>query len=269
MPSVTSREELKHYCLRRLGAPVLQINVADEQVEDRISDALDFFVEFHEESTSRIFHKHQITEEDYAAQYIRIPPVITHIHNLLPLTSSSNGGFGSLSIAHDPMYQMRHNDLVAFGSSTISGSLQYMHQVGSHLKMLQMQTSGTSQEFRFTKYANRLNIDVDWSTDIAIDDWIIIDAERLIIYEDDVSSPEEVESTLNGFWNNMFLKEYTTALIKQQWGMNLTKYSGMQMPGGVTFDGERILNEAREDIERIKIEARETWERPLGDVFMG
>lgn len=261
MAAISTRSELKAYCLRRLGAPVIQINVSDDQVEDRLDDAFDFFNEFHWDSTARIFHKHQITQEDKDNQYINIPAEITHIKRILPL---QGGGLNATGI-FDPVYQMHQNDFLSFNH--VGSSMQYWNQWQSHLKMIQMQTSGTQQEIDFTRYEHQLRIRVNWETDVSVGDWIVIDAERLLLpggygMTDDGSSPS-IE-TVSDVYNDQFVKEYATAMIKQQWGENLSKFEGIQMPGGVTFSGDRIRQEARDDIARIREEARQVWEQPLG-----
>jgi len=244
--------ELRDYCLRRLGFPAITINVAEDQVWDRLQDAIEFFNEFHADSTARIFHKYQITAEDIVNQYIPIPSVITHVSRILPL---SDQGMTSEAI-FDPVYQMRLSDFLSFNH--LGTSMQYWYQWQSHIRMLQMQMGGAQQEIDFTRYEHKLQIRVNWSTDIVKGKWLIIEAERLLLDpESDINEPADV-------YNNLFLKEYATALIKEQWGMNLSKYSGIQMPGGITFSGERILSEARDDIQRIKEEARNVWENPLG-----
>lgn len=248
--------QLKDYCLRRLGAPTIVINVAEDQIWDRLQDAIDFFNEFHSDSTAKIFHKYQITQEDIDNQYIEISPLITHIYRILPLSSQasiSNSIF-------DPVYQMRLSDFLSF--NYLESSMQYWYQWQSHIKMIQMQTTGAQQEIDFSRYEHQLKIRVDWRTDIFVGQWIIIEAERLLLDPDeDINTPADV-------YDNLFLKEYATALIKLQWGENLSKYSGIQLPGGVTFSGERLISEAKEDILRIKEEARSVWETPLG-IYVG
>jgi hypothetical protein len=139
---ISSRTELKQYCLRRLGHPVIKINVADDQIEDRLDDAIDFFNEFHYDSTARFFHKHQITATDVANQYITIPDEITHIRRILPI-QGDEGSTASEAI-FDPVYQIHMSDLLSFGYT--GSSIAYFTQWKSHIKMLQSQVSGLQQE---------------------------------------------------------------------------------------------------------------------------
>lgn len=256
MAKLSTLVDLKDYCLRRLGYPTIQINVTEDQIWDRLQDAIDFFNEFHADSTARVFHKHQITETDIENQYITIPDTITHVKRILPL---SDEGMTSSAI-FDPVYQMRMSDFLSFNH--LGSSVQYWNQWQSHIKMIQMQLSGAQQEIDFTRYEHQLKIRVDWEADITKGQWVIIEAERLLLDpEMEINDPSDV-------FNDQFLKQYATALIKEQWGENLSKFDGVQLPGGVTFSGERIRNEAREDIQRIREEARNFWEDPLG-IFVG
>ena len=256
---ISSRTELKQYCLRRLGAPVIQINVADDQVEDRLDDGLDFFNEFHYDSTARFLHKHQVTATDISNQYITIPDEITHIRRILPL-QGSDGATTTTEAIFDPVYQMHMSDLLSFGH--IGSSMAYFTQWKSYARMVQGQTSGLQQEIDFSRYEHQLKIRVEWGKDIVVGQWIIIDADRLLL------DPNGGSPSLSDVYNDQFLKEYCTALIKENWGTNLKKFSGIQMVGGVTFNGEQIYQEAKEDILRIKEEARLVWEEPLG-IFIG
>jgi len=253
---ITSRTQLANYCLRKLGAPVIQINVAPEQIDDRIDEALDRFIEFHYDSTARIFHKHQITKEDLSNQYISIPDTIVFINKVLPFTQGSGGYF-------NPVYEMRLSDFLSFGSMT--SSLQYYTQWQQNVQMTQMLTEGVHQQIDFALYENTLKLRVEWGIDINVGDWIIIDSERILSGSDESSSPPE----LADFWGNLWLKDYTTALIKEQWGQNLSKFEGIQMPGGVTFNGERISSEAKEEIMLLEEQIRDIWEKPLGEVYVG
>jgi hypothetical protein len=251
---INSLEELKDYCLRKLGWPVIEINVSEDQVYDRINDAIDFFNEFHFNSTARFFHKHQITTTDIENEYITIPPEITHIKRILPLNSNGNMANDAL---FDPAYQMRMSDFMSFNH--MGSSLQYWNQWGSHMKMMQMQLGGATQEIDFNRHNHQLKLRIDWEVDVQVGTWVIIDAERLLL--DDFSEPSDV-------YNDMFLKELSTALIKLQWGQNLSKYEGIQLPGGTVMNGEKIFNEAQEEVMRVKEDARKNWEAPLS-LFVG
>ena len=252
MPTINTRANLKNYCLRRLGYPVIKINVSDDQIEDRLDDAFDFFNEFHYDSTARFFHKYQITETDVANQYLTIPNEITHIRRILPLSSDSSNS----EAIFDPVYQMHMNDFLSFSSA--GGSLQTLFILKQHMKMMDMQLNGAQQEIDFSRYEHQLRLRVDWSKDISVGQWIIVDAERLLL------DPDDDYTSASDVYNDQFLKEYATALIKLQWGQNLSKFDGVQLPGGVTYNGERITSEAKEDLQRIREDARNVWEEPLG-----
>jgi hypothetical protein len=257
MAKINSLDELKDYCLRKLGYPVIEINVSEDQIYDRINDAIDFFNEYHFNSTARFFHKHQITATDIENEYITIPPEITHIKRILPLQSEGTTAQDAL---FDPVYQMRMSDFMSFNH--MGSSMQYWNQWGSHIKMMQMQFGGAQQEIDFNRYNHQLKLRIDWQVDVTEGDWVIIDAERLLLDPDsDYTEPSDV-------YNDMFLKELSTALIKLQWGQNLSKYEGIQLPGGTVMNGEKIFNEAQEEVLRLKEEARSNWEAPLS-LFVG
>ena len=247
--------------MRRLGYPVIQINVSNDQIEDRIDDAFDFFNEFHIDSTARFFHKHQITAEDITNQFITIPNEITHIRRILPLNGNSAldaAGSGSM---WDPMYQEALSNTLSFSHTGSSVDFYYQSRVLN--KTLQMVITGAQQEIDFSRHEHKLKIRVDWEKDIKCGQWIIIDAERLLLDPDD-----EDYNTVSDVYNDQFLKEYATAMIKLQWGSNLSKFSGISMPGGITYNGEQIYNEAKEEVARIKEEAKNVWQEPLG-IFTG
>jgi hypothetical protein len=262
MAKCRSRDDLKNYSLRKLGAPVIQINVADEQVDDRVDDALEYFIEFHSDSTARTLHKHQITSDDMNRESILIPDDVVFVRNVIPFpgggSTSTKGG------VFDPVYQMRLSDFYSGdGASTIS--MQYYYQWNSNQSMIQMLSEGKNQQFDFTRYNNELKIRVEWGVDIAEGQWLIIDSERVFFDQENSSSPSDPSL----LWNNIWLKDYTAALIKEQWGTNLFKYEGVQLPGGVVINGERIYQEAKDEIAQLQEKIRDIWEEPVSEIYMG
>ena len=262
MAIIDTRGEFKNYCMRRLGYPVIQINVSNDQIEDRIDDAFDFFNEFHMDSTARFFHKHCITPEDISNQYLTIPNEITHIRRILPLNGNSElgGGAGSGS-TWDPMYQEALSNSISF--SHVGSSMQFFYQSRELNKTIQMIINGAQEEIDFNRYDHKLKIRVDWSKDIFEGQWIIIDAERLLLDPDD-----EDYNTVSDVYNDQWLKAYATALIKKQWADNMSKFSGITMPGGVTYNSEQLLSEAKEEIAKLQEEGRNIFQEPLG-IFTG
>jgi hypothetical protein len=226
----TTREEFKRFCLGRLGAPVIKINVADEQIDDRIDYALRKFMDYHFDAISTIYYKHQITAEDIANKYITLPENIIGAVNIFPV-GGGIGGTGMFSI----QYQVALNDLYTYTSTpmlpyyTAMYNLQSMEQLLTGLKPL-----------RYNRYKNQLHVDMDWNI-VAVGQFLIVEA-----YE--VVDPNEYSRV----WQDSWLMQYTTAQIKEAWGTNLSKFNGLALVGGVGFDGLRILNEARDEILRLE-----------------
>ena len=303
MAKPTTRTQFKDYCLRRLGFPVIQINVDDDQVEERIDDALQFWNDYHFDGTEKIFMKHQITAEDINRRWIYAPDAVTFITGVFPFDDSNS----SINM-FDLRYQLRLHDLYDFTSvSYVSYEITMQH-----IRTLNLLFSGTPQ-FRFNRHQNKLFLDIDWTSDVQVGEYVIVECYRKLspvtitltgtvttdgsantvtgygtkfdqeLLENDfitingedkqvyritspttlelqspVSSPvDNVSVTSAGYsdvWDDRFLKRYTTALIKRQWGENLKKFGGIQMPGGVTLNGKEIYDEAIEEIKQIEEE---------------
>ena len=303
MAKPTTRAEFKTYCLRRLGFPVIEINVDDDQVDDRIDDALAFFNDYHYDGTEKIFMKHRITQEDINRRWIHCPDAVTFVTNVFPFDDSNS----SINM-FDLRYQLRLHDLYDFTSVSYVSYEMTMQ----HIQTLNLLFSGKPQ-FRFNRHQNKLFLDIDWSSDREVGEYVIVECYRQLqpdsvtltgtvtctntsntvtgtatvfdreILENDVLviggeekqvrhilSPTEltlyspvssnktsvslVKTGLSDVWNDRFLKKYATAKIKYQWGSNLSKFAGIQMPGGVTLDGVRIMQEAEAEIEKIEEE---------------
>jgi hypothetical protein len=237
--------------MRKLGHPVLRINVSAEQVQDRIDDAIQYFANFHSDAIAVIFHKHQITQEDYDRQWIQVPEEIVSIKRIIPLVDAFSSSKGSGIF--DPTFQMRQQDLLSFGAS---GNLTQNHIMQTYLRQSAFDFSGTSEITQFTKYTNQLHIYVDWSSDLAIGDFIIIEATRIL--------PGSEGLNTNSVYDDSWLKRYATELVRYQWAQNLGKYQNVQLVGGVTIDASTMLNEAKENILKLEEEIRLVWETPIG-----
>ena len=303
MAKPTTRAEFKTYCLRRLGFPVIEINVDDDQVDDRIDDALAFFNDYHFDGTEKIYMKHRITAEDINRRWIYCPDAVTFVTNVFPFDDSNS----SINM-FDLRYQLRLHDLYDFTSVSYVSYEMTMQ----HIQTLNLLFSGKPQ-FRFNRHQNKLFLDIDWSSDREVGEYVIVECYRKLIpdsltltgtvtctntsntvtgtatifdqeiLENDVLviggeekqvrhilSPTEltlyspvssnktavslVKTGLSDVWNDRFLKKYATAKIKYQWGSNLSKFAGIQMPGGVTLDGVRIMQEAQAELDKIEEE---------------
>ena len=240
MANPTTRAELITHCLRRLGEPVLEVNVDEDQIEDRVDEALQFYQEYHSDAIVKNYYKYAITAADVTNEYVTLPTSVTTVQRIFPIDSSasSNNMFSA-------RYQLRLNDIYDLG---FIGSLAHYEQTQQYLSMLDMKLNGAEQ-VRFNRNSNRLYIDVDWSADLPAGKFIIIDCMSII----DPQTHTEV-------YNDLFLKRYTTALIKRQWGQNLSKFEGMQLPGGVRINGRQYLEEANAEIDKIEEEMQLKYE---------
>ena len=246
----TSRATLIEYCLRRLGEPVIEINVDPDQLEDRLDEALQHFREYHSEGTYRTFFKHQVTTTDIANEYIDISSDIIQVQRLFRIPSG-NGGRNFFDIK----YQMHLNDIADLHS--FIGDLGYYEQMQQYLSLLDMKLTGNPQ-VNYVRNQNRLYIHGDFSDgDIKLDDYLVAEVYQIV----NGSSHSDI-------YNDMWLKEYTTALIKQQWGSNLIKFEGMVLPGGVQLNGRQIFEDATQEIAQLRERIRLEHEVPV-DFFMG
>lgn len=251
MASPTSRESLIEYCLRRLGQPVIEVNVDPDQIEDKVDDALQVYRDFHSDGTVRVYLKQQITSNDVTNGYITIDSSINYVARLFPIAS----GLVASRNFFDIKYQMALNDIASMYSYI--GDLSYYEQTQQYLATLDMAISGTPQ-ISFSRRQNRLYIWGDFvDSDIKAGDWVIAEVYQSI-------SPDAATS----IYNDKFIKDYTTALIKQQWGMNLMKFEGMQLPGGVTLNGRQFYDDATAEIAQLYDAMRLEQEAPV-DFFVG
>lgn len=250
MANPTSRQTLIDWCKRRLGDPVIEINVDDDQLEDRVDEALQYYQEFHSDATYRAYLKHQITADDVANESVPVSSnvlFVSRVFNLVDNTSARN--------FFDIKYQMHLNDIADLHSYI--GDLAYYEQMQQYLSLLDMRLNGSVQS-SFSRKQNRIHLYGDWGDgDLKVGDYIVAETYQLI-------DP----STYASVYNDMWLKEYTTALIKQQWGANLIKFEGMQLPGGVMLNGRQLFDDATADIERLREKIRMDHELPP-DFFVG
>jgi len=251
MASPSSRQELIDFCLRRLGEPVLEINVDVDQIEDKVDDAIQKYQEFHSDATIRTYLKYQVTADDVTNGYVPISSNIIFVSKVFPFSST----FGSSGNLFDIRYQMFLNNMGDF--INFAGDLAYLYQMEQYLSMIDLQLHG-HPTVKFSRRQNRLYIWGDFEDkDLQAGDYLVAEVFQTI-------DPD----THTSIYNDMFIKDYTTALIKQQWGANLSKFEGMQLPGGVTLNGRQIFEDATADIERLEEKLRTEQELPV-DFFMG
>ena len=281
MSKPASRQELIDYCLRRLGAPVLEINVADDQIDDLVDDALQYFQERHFDGVERMYLKYQFTQDDIArgtaknsngvglvtttassnnisglgtitsqfyetSNFIQIPDSVIGIEKIFKFDSSSISG-GMFSIK----YQLFLNDLYYFNSIDL---LQYS-MTKTYLEDINFLLT-TDKQIRFNKRQNRMYLDIDWGSQ-QVGDYIVIDCYRIL----DPNSFTEV-------YNDSFLKIYLTSLIKRQWGQNLIKFRGVKLPGGIELNGRELYEDAEKELESLRQRMATEYELPPYD-FIG
>ncbi len=280
MAKPTTRLEFKNYCLRQLGAPVLEINVDDDQVDDLIDDALQLFNERHFDGVERMYLKYKVTQDDIDrgkadpttgvgivtttanstnvsgvgtmsfnwyenSNFIQVPESVIGVEKIFKFdTSSISGGMFSIK------YQLFLNDLYFFNSIEL---LQYS-MVKTYLEDIDFLLT-TDKQIRFNQRQDRLYLDIDWASEEA-GTYFVLDCYRLL-------NPTEFA----GVWNDSFLKRYATALIKRQWGQNLIKFRGVKLPGGIEFNGREIYDDGQREIDYIREKMSSEYELPPLDLI--
>jgi len=224
-----SREKLKQYCLRALGAPVIKINVSNEQVEDRVDEGLRKYWDYHYDGTDFVYIKHQITDDDKTNGYFVLPDNIIGAINMFDI-----GDAMSTNNLFDIRYQIALNDLYTL--TNVSMIPYYMAM--RHIQFIEQLLVGR-QPLRYNRRNNRLYVDMDWDR-LAVGQYLVIQAYQVV-------DPEEYSKAYNDAW----LLKYVTALIKRQWGANLRKFTGVPMLGGVTVNGQAIYDEAVEELRLL------------------
>ena len=280
MSQPSTRQELIDYCKRKLGYPVLEINVADEQIEDLVDDAVQYFQERHFDGVMQMYLKYQITQADIDrgrapgnnsisgitttsaestivgsattfsyrenSNYIQIPPTVIGVNKIFKVDGNNTVSQGMFNI----QYQLMLNDVYYFNTIellTYTMVKRYLEDISWLLNPEKM--------LRFNKRQDKLYIDMDWSYLTAVQ-YLIIVCFRLL---DPADSPR--------VWNDSFLKPYLTSLIKKQWGQNLIKFRGVKLPGGVELNGREIYEDAVNELEDIKKRMMTEFELPPLDMI--
>ena len=257
LPGPRSRQELLDYCLRRLGFPVIDIDVDPDQCQDRLDDSLSFFGDYHFDASEHLYFPHMLTQDDVDNQRILLPPHIITVTRIIPLQNTAN----SLTM-FDVRYQMRLNDLYTFTSTSVI----HYDMMMKHLALLEFEFN-PERAIRFNRHKQAtgpdgtpwgvLHVELDWTEDVQVGQYIVIECYGVL-------DPE----ANNDVYNDRFLKAYATALIKRQWGANLSKFSGVAMLGGVTLNGNDIFNQANEEIKQLEEDIDNRFSLPV-DFMMG
>jgi len=241
-----TREQFKSYCLRRLGEPVIDVNVDDEQVEDRIDEALKYYQDYHFDGTERILVKHVITASDKTNGYITLSNSIIGVNSILDVGQAAQS-----SNLFNIRYQIHLNDLFDLSASSYVPYVTAMR----HVEYLEELFVG-KKPIRYNRHVNRLHIDMDWTNDVTTGEYIIVDCYS-------ITDP----STYTDVWGDRWLARYATPLIKRQWGSNITKFEGMQLPGGLTFNGNKIYDDAESEIQKLEEEMIVSYSLPVQDMI--
>lgn len=280
MAQPSTRQELIDYCLRQLGAPVLEINVADEQIQDLVDDAVQYFQERHFDGVIQTHLKYKVTQDDIDrgkarpttgtgittetatttivgtattfsyyenSNYLQVPPDIIGINKVFQYDDAQSM---SSSNMFSFKYQLFLNDIYYWGTTDLlsySMAMSYLETMNFLLN--------THKQIRFNQRQDRMYLDVDWSN-LRAGQYLIIDCWRSM----DPSDYSRV-------WNDSFLKPYLTALIKRQWGQNLIKFQGVKLPGGIEFNGRQLYDDAQLELDRIKEKMSNTYELPPLDMI--
>ena len=282
MAQPASRQELIDYSLRQLGAPVLEINVAEEQLQDLMDDAIQFYQERHYDGITENFKKYQITAEDIArgtasaeaggvgvssstassdipgvgittfkyhqsSNYLQIPPNVIGVKKIYRFDTSKSM---SMTNMFSFKYQLVLNDLYFWGRTELLGYTMAMSYLETMNYLL-----NTHKRIRFNIRQDRLYLDVDWN-ELSADEFIIIDCYTAL-------NPDDFTKV----YNDRFLKRYLTSLIKRQWGQNLIKFQGVKLPGGIELNGRQIYDDAMGELSEIKDDMQSTYEIPPFDMI--
>jgi hypothetical protein len=280
MAQPASRQELVDYCKRKLGAPVLEINVADEQIDDLVDDAIQFFQERHFDGVSQMYLKYKLTQADIDrgrsrgnnatvgivtttasttidgtpttfsyeenSNYLQVPPSVIGVNKIFHFDGTNTITQNMFSVK----YQLFLNDIYYWGSTEL---LTYA-MVKTYLEDIDFLLT-TQKQIRFNKRMDRLYLDIDWGS-VNVDDYLIIDCYRILDPSD-----------FGRVWNDSFLKMYLTSLVKRQWGQNLIKFQGVKLPGGVELNGRQIYDDAQRELDVIMEKMSNTYELPPLDMI--
>lgn len=241
---IQSKQDLADFCLRQLGAPVIEIEIDDEQLTDNIELAVQYYHEQHFDGIDRDYVKVQVTAQDISNRYFDLPEPI---FSVLRVVNTANVIQGS-ELLFNVQYQIMMHEMQHI---TSSGGVGYLYTTMNYLTHLDF-ILRKEKTFRFNRRMNRIYLDINWVQDVKEGDWLVFEVYKAI-------DPE----TYTDVYNDRWLKRYATALIKRQWGSNLKKYSGMTLPGGITYNGQTIYDEAVVDIEKLEQEAIDAGP-PLG-----
>ena len=241
----TTRATFKEYCLRKLGKPVIEINVDDDQIDDRIDESLRYYWDYHFDGSHKTYYKHIVTEQNKLDKYITMPENIIGAINIFDIGDAVN-----TNNLFNIRYQIALNDMYTLTSQSMVPYFMAMQ----HIQFLEELLVG-KQPIRYERHRDRLHIDMDWNK-IEAGQYIIVEAYEIV-------DPDEWTDA----WADRWLQNYCTVLIAENWGRNLTKFTGLNLPGGVQFNGEKILDDARAERQKLEDEMLNSFSLPNIDMI--
>lgn len=255
MSQPTNRAEFIAWVKRRLGSPVINIELSDEQCDDLVDAALNIWREYHYDATERTYLKHQVTQEDIDNKYIPCTDDIISIVRVVKTNESNLNLF-------DIRYQLRLQDFYNFSNVSMQHYVITMEKLALLDWLLNPEPT-----ISFTRYTNRIHLNIDWANKIKVGDYLVFEVYRAIP-EPSAGDPPNTPPVTTRIFQDRWLQRYTTALFKQQWGANLKKFGGIQMLGGVTFSGQQLFDEATLEIEKLEQELHNSYQPPPR-IFLG
>ena len=246
MAQPTTREQFKEWCLRKLGKPVIEINVDQDQVDDRVDEALSYYWDYHFDGTEKTYLKHQVTSDDKTNKYITVPENIIGVISIFDLSTNIATSSGMFNV----QYQFVLNNIYDL---TNYNTVHYYMSM-ENLQFMEKMLVG-SQPIRYNRHMNKLYIDANWDT-IEIGTYIVAECYSIV-------DPDQYVDV----WKDRWLQNYASAKIKYQWGSNLTKFVGMNLPGNVQFNGEAILADALTEITKLEEEMISSYSLPVTDMI--
>lgn len=246
MAQPTTREEFKEFCLRALGKPVIEINVDDTQVDDRVDEALEYFYDYHFSGSDIEYYKHEIDANTVENKYIDLPE---NIIGAVKIFEPANAVTSSSDL-FNARYQVSLNELYTLNNMNLIGYYSTM----THLGIMEELLVGLSP-IRFNRHRNRLHLDID-KNKLTVGQYLLVEAYSIV-------DPTEYPDV----WKDRWLQRYTTQLIKRQWATNLSKFEGMQLPGGIQFNAQKLYDDAQEQITKLEDEMLLNYSLPVEDRF--
>jgi hypothetical protein len=237
-----TRANLISYCKRKLGDGAVKINITDQQAEDRTDDALALYQEYHYDAIEKTIIVHKLTQTDLDNKWVPFSDLVIGVERILPLSTGSSG-----EVLFDARFHLAWDALRSAGATasrmqSYTATMENLQMIDSVLNSLPV--------LRYRRHTDRMYLDTNWA-ELAVDDYLVF-----LVYQ--ILDPEVYTQV----YGDRFLREYLTELIREQWGTNLSKYEGVQLPGGITYNGRQMVDDARQRMRELEEELKNTYEEP-------